>query len=200
MPKVDGTHIVERLENRIAALEAGDQVSARDIKVLLNDTQREALDAVLKEQDKLREGKRARNEEEKSALGWKSKKEVRLEVFASALASARKNEISAWENKLRDAEVRQARIYFDGLNEAEKNGKNSREAKSWANNELTRAHLGRMDGNLVGHNSVRDKDVFEMEIALRERFKKQATADELKQHELSEEHEKSSRKAAKLRK
>ena len=145
MPKLDGTHMVERLTKRIAELEAGKEVAAKDIRALLTNAQIEELNNAWTVQEKLRLGKKARTEEEKEMLGWKTKREVRLEIFRKALNDAKSGEVAAWKMKLRDANIRQLRIYFDALNEAEKAGKDKREAQIFANNELTRAGLKRMD-------------------------------------------------------
>ena len=118
MPKLNGTHMVERLRKRLAELEAGEEVVAKDIRILLNDEQNAALDAAWTEQEKLRAGKRARTLAQRQALGIKSKRELRIAAFKSALEQAEDNEIAAWDAKLRAAEVRQARVYFDALNAA----------------------------------------------------------------------------------
>ncbi len=49
--------------------------------------------------------------------------------------------------KKREAELarRQLRIYFEALDEAKDKGKDATEAKNYANNELTRARLQRVD-------------------------------------------------------
>ncbi len=186
MPKLNGTHIVERLRKRIVELEAGEEVSAKHIRVLLTDEQNTALVAAWAEQERLRKGKRIRNEAERQALGIKSKRELRIAAFKSALEQAEDNEIAAWDVKLRAAEVRQARVYFDALIAAKASGKNEQAAETWANNELTRAGLRRMDGQTVRYLSARDREVFEIEDALRAKIRANLTAAELEQFALSE--------------
>jgi hypothetical protein len=44
-------------------------------------------------------------------------------------------------------------------------GKELQTAKNKANNDLTRAGLRRMDGQIVGHLSKRDKEISELESA-----------------------------------
>ena len=149
MPKLDGTHMVERLIKRIAQLEAAEEVAAKDIHALLTDAQIEELNIAWTAQEKVRLGKKARTDEEKLTLGWKTKREVRLEIFRQALCAAENGELDAWKKKLKDANIRQARIYFDALSAAEKAGKDKREAQIFANNELTRAGLKRMDEMLA---------------------------------------------------
>lgn len=189
MPKLNGTHMAERLRKRLAELEAGEEVVAKDIRILLNDEQNAALDAAWTEQEKLRAGKRARTLAQRQALGIKSKRELRIAAFKSALEQAEDNEIAAWEAKLRAAEVRQARIYFDALIAAKASGKNEQAAENWANNELTRADLRRLDGQDVRYLSKRDKEVNEMEDALRAKIRANLTAAELEQVALSEQHD-----------
>ena len=200
MPKLNGTHIVERLRKRIVELEAGEEVAAKDIRVLLTDEQNAALDAAWAEQERLRKGKRIRNEAERQALGIKSKRELRIAAFKSALEQAEDNEIAAWDAKLRAAEVRQARVYFDALNAAKASGKDKSAAENWANNELTRAGLRRLDGQDVRYLSKRDKEVFEMEDALRAKIRANLTAAELEQVALSEQHDAATANRRRLKK
>ena len=166
MPKLDGTHIAERLKERIAKLKNGEEVAARDLRALLTDEQTAALDAAKKAQQELKKAKRARTKEEEKALGWKSIREIHIEALEAALKEAEEDEVGAWEKRLRDAEIRQARIYFDTLGNEIKAGKDLQTAKNKANNDLTRAGLRRMDGQIVGHLSKRDKEISELEAAL----------------------------------
>ena len=166
MPKLDGTHIAERLKERIAKLKNGEEVAARDLRALLTDEQTAALDAAKKAQQELKKAKRARTKEEEKALGWKSIREIHIEALEAALKEAEEDEVGAWEKRMRDAEIRQARIYFDTLESEIKAGKELQTAKNKANNDLTRAGLRRMDGQIVGHLSKRDKEISELETAL----------------------------------
>ena len=200
MPKLNGTHIVERLRKRIVELEAGEEVAAKDIRVLLTDEQNSALDATWEAQAKLREGKRIRTDAERQALGIKSKRELRIAAFKSALEQAEDNEIAAWDARLRAAEVRQARVYFDALNAAKASGKDKWAAENWANNELTRAGLRRLDGQDVRYLSKRDKEVNEMEDALKAKMRENLTAEELEQLVLSEQHDEATANRRRLKK
>jgi hypothetical protein len=145
MPKLNGIHIFERLIQRLEQLEAGEEIAAKEIRSLLTPSQQQELEDAWKEQQELRKGKRARTAEEEKALGWKSKREVRIEVFKRAVCEADSN----LEKELLKREVeitkRQLRIYFDALDEAKEKGKDNTEAENYANNELTRAGLQRMD-------------------------------------------------------
>ncbi len=166
MPKLDGTHIAERLKERIAKLKNGEEVAARDLRALLTDEQTAALEVAKKAQQELKKNKRARTKEEEKALGWKSIREIHIEALEAALKDAEDDELNAWEKRLRDAEIRQARIYFDTLDKEMTAGKELQTAKNKANNDLTRAGLRRMDGQIVEHLSKRDKEISELESAL----------------------------------
>jgi hypothetical protein len=145
MPKLNTDVLIQRLEGRIAELEAGAEIAKKDILALLTEAQQQALNNELAEQVELKKTKRARTEEEKKALGWKTIREIRLGVLRNALAEANAGLLADYERRQRAAEVRQTRIYFEALKKAETEGKDLQAAKIWANNELTRAGLRRMD-------------------------------------------------------
>jgi hypothetical protein len=187
MPKLNTDVLIQRLQGRIAELEAGDEVANKHIRALLTDAQQQALDDALAEQVELKKVKRARTEEEKDALGWKTIREVRLEVLAAALAEASAGLLADYKQRIRATDVRQARIYFEAYGKARDEGKDIDAAKTWANNELTRADLRRMDGMSVGHQSKRDREVNEMEDAIRAQIKSEMTEDELEQQQMLED-------------
>ena len=86
MPKLNATHIPERLREAIEQLERGEEVEARKNKSLLNVHQQKALDDAWTEQQVLRKKhKPPKTEEEKKKLGWKDKREVRIEIYKQAL-------------------------------------------------------------------------------------------------------------------
>lgn len=182
--------MVDRLKKRIVELEAGEEVSVKDIKSLLTDEQVKAIDDAWAAQQQLRNQSRARTEEEQKALGWKTKREVRLDVFRKALEDAKLGLVDAFTKLQRDADIRQAKIYFTAIGKKLDEGKDKPQAKNWANNELTRAGLRRMDGVIVGYTSKRDKEVNEMEDSILAEIRNNMTAEELEQLELLEEHEK----------
>ena len=72
---------------------------------------------------------------------------------------------------------------------AKASGKDKQAAENWANNELTRAGLRRMDGQAVRYLSARDKEVFEIEDALRAKIRANLSAADLEQLALIEQHE-----------
>jgi precorrin-3B methylase len=115
--------------------------------------------------------------------------ELRIAASKSALEQAEDNEIAAWEAKVRAAEVRQARVYFDALNAVKASEKDKQAAEKQANNKLTQAGLRRMDGQDVRFLSSRDKEVFDMEDALWAKIRANPTMTELEQVALSEAHD-----------
>ena len=145
MPKLDATHLFSRLVIRLEQLEAGEEIAAKEIRSLLTTKQLKELDDAWKKQQGLRKGKRARTPEEEKALGWKTKREVRIEVFKDAIAAADENIELEFDKLQIKAVRRQMRIYFEALDEAQKMGKDMTEAKNYANNKLTQAGLQRMD-------------------------------------------------------
>lgn len=193
MPKLNTDVLIQRLQGRIAELEAGDEIAKKHILALLNDAQQKALEDALAAQVQLKQDKRARTEEEKKALGWKTIREVRLEVLKNALAKANSGLLADYKCRIKAADVRQARIYFEAFGKARDEGKDIDAAKVWANNELTRAGLRRMDGLEVAHQNKRDSEVNEMEDALRARIKSEMTPEELEQLQMVEDLERTRR-------
>jgi hypothetical protein len=197
MPKLDGTHLPQRLTERLADLRAGKEVAARDLKALLNEKQIAAMNAAWEEQQTLRKKKRARTREEEITLGWKTKREIQIEAYERAIAEADASMLATLEGLKRKTEVRQARIYLDSYFKATKEGKKTDVARNLANNDLTRAGLKRIDGQVVGYQSKRDREVWEMEQQILGRIRSEMTPEELKQLELVEEHEKALRERSK---
>jgi hypothetical protein len=170
VPKLNNIHIADRLGKRIAELEAGEEVAAKDVRALLTDEQMARLDAAWQEQELLRKAKRAVTEEQKQALGWKSKREVRLNAFTQALAELDGNVLQSYKELQDQAHVRQTRIYLDMYFEARKNNVDKIPAAGRANNALTRAGLARIDGASINQISKRDKEVREMEGRLKKQL------------------------------
>lgn len=170
MPKLNNIQIAERLQKRIEQLERGEEIAAKDVKVLLTDEQMARLDEAWQSQEQLRKGKRAVTEEQKQALGWKSKREVRLEIFRHALAELEGGELQTLRDLQHQSRIRQSRIYLDTYFEARKNNAEKLQAQGRANNALTRAGLARIDGASVNQVSKRDKEVREMEEGLKKQL------------------------------
>jgi hypothetical protein len=186
MPKLDDTHTISRITKRIEELEQDVEVSAKDFRAVLTKEQHAAYEQAWAEQQALRKRKRARTKEEGKELGWKSKREIRIEALKAALDQAWNNVEAAWDKKLFDAEVRQGRIFFDSLNKAIAEGKDMRSAQKFANNELTRAGLRRMDGQIVHSMSQRDREIREMEDLIIARIRNKLSDEELEQIAIAE--------------
>jgi hypothetical protein len=192
MPKLDGTHIADRLRERLEKLRSGEEVAARDLRALLTAAQEAAMDAAWAEQQALRKQKRARTKEEEVALGWKTKREIQIAVLESALDQAYKAEIAAWEKRVEDSSIRQGRVYFDEVKKQMDAGLDEAAAKTRANNELTRAGLRRLDGGVIGTQGLRprDREIRAMEDAIQQKAESEMDDYEREQLELQKEHEK----------
>ncbi len=145
MPKLDATHIAERLRSRLAELQAGAKVAAKGIRALLTVEQSAAMEAAWAEQQQRRKIKRAKTQEEKQQLGWKTKREIRIAAFKQAISDSDTNILAELQKMQDQAEIRQASICFETLQKALDDGHESEQTKSMANNALTRAGLQRMD-------------------------------------------------------
>ena len=168
MPKLDNTHIAERLHKRLAELKADKKVAARELRALLNKEQIKLIDDAKKHQQQLRKLVNVRTKEKQQLVGYKAIRDIYIEVYEQAIDSL--DIVAAYENKLHKAQVRQAKIYMDSYIQATKNGKTSSEAKTIANNELTRAGLARVDGQRVTHTSARDREIAEMEEQIKKKL------------------------------
>jgi hypothetical protein len=191
MPKLDATHIAERLRSRLADLEAGAEVAAKEIRALLTPEQIAAMDAAWTEQQELRKMTKARTDEEKQALGWKTKRDIHIEAYKQAIADSRKNLASELRQMQEQADIRQARIYFDTWGKALDDDRTPEQARKMANNALTRAGLARMDGGrAIVRLTKRDLELRKIEADLDAALRQQMTAEELEQLAILEEHEK----------
>jgi hypothetical protein len=200
MPLINTEQLMERIQKRIDQLELGDEIAAKDIKALLNAEQQQQLSDALAAQAELKKGKRARTDAEKQALGWKSIREVRLDVLRAALDDANDGLLADYERRLKEKEVRQANIYLSEYFAARADGKEQYAAQGAANNALTRAALPRVDGQDANSMSQRDREVFALEAQLKERIRSEMTAEELEQLDMLEgvvRSEKTPRKARK---
>jgi len=199
MPKLDGTHLPQRLAERLTDLKAGKEVAVRDLKALLNDEQIAQMEAAWAEQQLLRKKKRARTKEEEAALGWKSKRDIHIETYERAVAAANDGLVEEFERLQLEATKRQMRIYFETIDEAIKDGKQKRVAENLANNALTQAGLRRMDGQKIGAEGLtrRDKEIRAMEDAILKKAVSEMDDYEREQYELSQEHEKALREKGK---
>jgi hypothetical protein len=197
MPKLDETHIAERLRGRLEELREGKEVAARDLKALLTREQVVAMDAAWAEQQLLRKQKRARTKEEEIALGWKTKREIQIEAYERAVAEADDRMLETLEELQRKAQVRQANIYITSYLAAKSLGKIDDVARNLANNDLTRARLKRIDGVESQFTNQHEREMCELEEEILGRIRSEMTPEELEQIELWEEHEKALREKGK---
>jgi len=186
MPKLDDTHTVSRIIKRLEELEQDVEVSAKDFRAVLTQEQHDAYERAWVAQQALRKKKRARTKAEELELGWKSKREVRIQTLKAARDEAWNNIEAVWDKKLFDAEVRQGRIYFDSLNQALKEGKDQRSAALFANNELTRAGLRRLDRQIVHSLLPREREIRRMEDLIIARIRNKMSDEELEQIAIAE--------------
>ena len=189
MPKLNITHLPERLQQRIEQLEWGDALEARDINALLNKGQQQALKTAWSVQQALRkQHKPPKTDAQKAALGWKTIREVRLDIYKQALAESENGLIDEYDKLLQQREIKAARVFMDGYSAASDEGKNAWTAGNIA---LTRAGFNRADGSSNLELNTRDKQVKAMEESLRDQFEAEMTDDEREQLELGREFDKS---------
>jgi hypothetical protein len=191
MPKLNATHLPERIRTRLEQLRSGVEVAQRDLRAVLTLDQAALVDTLWAEQQALRKNKRARTEEEKTALGWKSKREIHIEVLEQALREAEDDGLNTIEKELRRVEVMQVKIYLEAINKYTEAGHDMQTSKRKANNDLTRANFRRLDGASVRTHglSKRDRDIRELEEAILQRVQAEMTPEEREQHELAREGE-----------
>jgi hypothetical protein len=168
MPKLSDLHIFEKLQKRLAELKANKEVAPRELRVLLNEEQLKTLDDAWTYQQNLRKTVKARTKQQQIDAGFKSKRDIHIEIYEQAIKDL--DAVDLIEDELRNAEIRQARIYLESLSKALKEGKTQSQAKSIANNDLTRAGLARIDGVKNSYQSKRDKEVFELEEQLKKQL------------------------------
>lgn len=194
MPKIDGTQVGDRLQVWLDKLQRGEAVAPRDLRALLTQEQEAAIDAAWAQQQLLRgKMKKPKTLEQQQAIGWKEKRDIHIEVLQQAIEQAKAEELAAWKKRMRDAELRQSRVYFDELSAALDAGVDMQTAKTRANNALTRAGLQRIDGQLIGTQglSERDKEIRTMEEAILQKSESELDDYEREQLELLREYEKS---------
>jgi hypothetical protein len=185
MPKLDGTHIHERLRQRLEQLRNGEEVARRELGTLLTTQQIEAWDAAWLEQKQLRKAKRARTKEEEAALGWKSKREITIEAIEAALNQAYDGLLDEFDRLLYKQEVRAAKIFMESYSKSLDDGREKHSAWLLANNDLTRAGLRRADGKdrMPAGLSERDKEIWHLEENIKTRLIAEMTEEERREWE-----------------
>ena len=187
MPKLNVTHLVGRIQERIEQLERGDALEARDINALLTKEQQQKLKDAWAVQQALRKiHKPPKSNEEAQKIGWKTIREVRLEIYKQALQEAQDGVGDGIEKLLHQSEVKASRVFLDAYFNA-KEGTNKWSAGNIA---LRRNGFNRIDGRSYSYSNKRDREVNEMEDSLRERMEDDLSAEEKEQLELSREYDK----------
>ena len=187
MPKLNVTHLVGRIQERIEQLVRGDTLEARDINALLTKEQQQELKDAWTVQQALRKiHKPPKSNEEAQKIGWKTIREVRLEIYRQALQEAQDGVGDGIEKLLHQSEVKASRVFLDAYFNA-KEGTNKWSAGNIA---LRRNGFNRIDGQSYSYSNKRDREVNEMEDSLRERMEDDLSAEEKEQLELSREYDK----------
>ncbi len=193
MPKLNQTHLPDRLREAIEQLERGEEVEAKKNKTLLNAQQQKALEDAWNEQQALRKKYKApKTEEEKKKIGWKDKREVRIEIYKQAHKELMDNIFDIHLKQLEREQARATKAYMDGyLNAKEGQDRNSA-------GKIAAQRAGFMVAN-TRYMSKRDLEVRKMEEELLKRFEAEMTDEEREQRELLKETERAEEQMRKSR-
>lgn len=185
MPKLNITHIVGKLQQRIEQLENGEALEARDINALLNKEQQQALKDLWAEQQELRKTHRQpKTDAEKERIGWKTIRDVRLQIYRQALEEAQGGVVDGIKEMQRKREVKAARVFMDAFSDAKKEEKNA-----WSAAEIALTRNGFRNSSSV-RLAKRDKEIRDVEERLQKEFEKNMSSEEKEQMGLLKEHEK----------
>jgi len=191
MPKLNQTHLPERLKEAIQQLENGIEVEAKKNKTLLSPAQQKELeDAWTKQQELRKQYKPPKTEQEKKKIGWKDKREVRIEIYKKALAELEEDIFDIHLKQLAKEQAQATKAYLKGYFEA--------------TDGQDRDSAGKIAAQRAGFRVLRnpsltkrDKEVRDLEDALRKRFEAEITDEEREQQKLLKEHEASVKKTKK---
>jgi hypothetical protein len=191
MPKLNPTHLPDRLKEAINQLEAGIEVETKKNKTLLNANQQQALeDAWTKQQALRKQHKPPKTEAEKKKIGWKDKREVRIDIYKQALAELDENVFDIHLKQLKREEAKATKAYLKGYF-----GATERQDKDSAG-KIAVARAG-FTPNTIGVIGGRDKEVRDLEELLLKQFEAEMTDEEREQRDLLKETEEAERKARK---
>ena len=183
MPKLNDTHLPERLKEAINQLEEGKEVEAKKNKTLLNAEQQQALIDVWDKQQALRkQHKPPKTEAEKKKLGWKDKREVRIEIYKQALAELEEDVFDIHLKQLAKEQAKATKAYLKGYFGATQ-GQDKDSAGKIA---VQRAGF---KVSTTRSMSKRDLEVRRIEDELLKRFEAEMTDDEREQRDLLKETE-----------
>lgn len=180
MPKINNIHKLYRLRERIEQLERGEEVAIKDINTLITKQEQQALKDAWAHEKHLRETKAIKQSD------WKSPREVRISVLKQILAEMKSNAVSDFENYVEQLELKAAKIFLDAYFDAMDNGQ---DPMSKADIALQRNGFQPVNRAVRHYTSKRDREVQEMEDALRKRFESEMTEEEREQMELAREYD-----------
>jgi hypothetical protein len=188
VPKINNTHIAERIAEHIERMEHGLEVESKKDKTLLNETQQQALKNALGYQRQLKKNnKRPKTQAEKDAMGWKEIRDVRLEIYKQALEQLNANVVDDIKELQRQREAKAARVFMDAWSKAGKEGKRGASAESAGNIALARA--GFTPKGSIGL-TKRDREIRASEEAILKMLESKLSVEEKEQLDLVREHEK----------
>ena len=195
MPKLNNTHLPERIQEHIAKIERGEEVEAKKDKTLLNEQQQKELKEALAQQQQLKKThKRPKTQEEKDAIGWKEIREVRLEIYRQALEVLNANVVDDIRELQRQREAKAARVFMEAWSKDGKEGRVGSSAISAGNIALTRAGF-----TPQGHFGLtkRDREIKAFEEEFLKQSENELSEEEKEQLDLLREHEKAVKKRKK---
>jgi len=168
MPKLDITHKISRIQERIVQLERGDALEARDINALLTKEQQQELKKLWAEQQALRKTHKLKAAADADGLVWKTIRDVRLEVYRQAFSEIQNELVDGMTALAEQSEIKAAKVFMDAWASADKDNKDG-----WVqgNIALRRAGFNRIDQRNSTLDSKRDAEMREMEDALRSKLK-----------------------------
>ena len=191
MPKLNPTHLPERLKEAIKELEAGIEVEAKKNKTLLNAQQQKELDDAWTKQQALRkQHKPPKTEAEKKKIGWKDKREVRIDIYKKALAKLDEDIFDIHLKQLEREQAKATKAYLKGYF-----GATDGQDKDSAG-KIAVQRAGFLVSTTRGM-SKRDLEVRRIEQELLKRFEAEMTEEEREQRELLKETERAERKSKK---
>ena len=191
MPKLNDTHLPERLKEAINQLEEGKEVEAKKNKTLLNAEQQQALVDVWDKQQELRkQHKPPKSEAEKKKIGWKDKREVRIEIYKQALAELEEDVFDIHLKQLAKEQAKATKAYLKGYFGATQGQDKDSAGK------IAVQRAGFKVSTTRGM-SKRDLEVRRIEDELLKRFEAEMTDEEREQRELLKETERAERKGKK---
>lgn len=188
MPKLNATHLPARIQDVIEKLERGEEVEAKKDKTLLTDEQRKALDDAWAIQQALRKThKTPKTEKEKQRIGWKTIREVRIEIYRKALEQLQANVVDDIRQLQKQREAKANRVFMDAWSKATKEGRVGNSALSAGNIALTRAGFGIPQSSML---TKRDREIRALEERLLIQFENELSSEQKEQLDLVSEQEK----------